>query len=1182
MDGYFGDRKQRRPSIGYGGYFSADPPMAQSDLTPEQRESLLEQITGRSMQATGGLLDLLSVPVGYARGFLVGTPGETATADEFLDYYNALPDESALGGWGRPAARFLAEAIPDPLNLIGVGGVNKAGQAARAAGLLDDATRVMSKNLVRSGNLNSSYAKSALRDWGSQFGKKAADLTDADLVARPLAGTRQSRRNVTLGELIAQQADPAAATRKVENALSAMPGQPQLRDLAGQTLANDIGFTLPFSDYTRIGFNIPGGEAYARGMDAAMQGLRWSAPGRYSHALFNQDVSGAYRGADQVESLRVNAADRLAEQVARRKVSEALQPIAHLLSNPSVAQSMRRVLNGLPTQADATLLAANPALQKFADDWRILSADILQRRGAVGLPSKGLDDPWTGAYFPRHADSRNFADIDAAENLLGGTRAFSRKTGDMAARNLTAPGGEDIINRLSLDPQVAGAGRLAADDEAAARYIKAQMDAEAASLRAAGTLPASAPKAYSMKDARRLAQVLYLRNPEAIANKVPLFGNHFADDFSRYVVGNERAIAVNKTLMDSIAQSAQPMRARNVPGGGYQPVRTAMRKLSMYPTADAELLAKLQQRFPSLKGINAASVSRDTVRRITRMADYYNSPQAQSRLMEIFDGLTRMWKSSILAWPAKFSRDYYGSAFINLVEVGDPGAVLQGYSGAKALMQGNLDQLDGILESIPAYGPGLTKAQRLSKFQADLAAGGALDSTRAMDYGDFLRDAGSGRAVLDEMVPGINKETTLGWQFWDSAKLRAPVSPDNAAYSELANATNWFGKDAQGNLNFFKMGAFSGHNDVKNPLMRWGARLGTTTDKINRLSGIIGLMATGVDPMEAIRRMKVAHIDYGSLTKFERETMRRMVPFWSFNSRIGRWVAEKLWENPGGRFTQLGLRAPDAFLQTDDEGYVPESIRSSYGTPTSWANPVSALMGQEQAPNVTPWLTDIDLPGIDALNLVKPQVTSSGMLDPMATIWATTQNAVGGLAHPVAKAAFESVTGTDSFTKRPIKEMRTAAGQIAESVLGIPENSMYGQYIKTAKPWLDLVPFMPRSMQIANRLMDDEKVPNPGDRAYQMAVNAFTGVKFQNVDDEARRVDARKKIGDILMDDPLVRSFTQPFVPEEAKPFVSPETLMMMSLDRQLSRELKAARDKRAGRVTPKKRKNTDETSYFS
>jgi hypothetical protein len=205
---------------------------------------------------------------------------------------------------------------------------------------------------------------------------------------------------------------------------------------------------------------------------------------------------------------------------------------------------------------------------------------------------------------------------------------------------------------------------------------------------------------------------------------------------------------------------------------------------------------------------------------------------------------------------------------------------------------------------------------------------------------------------------------------------------------------------------------------------------------------------------------------------------------------------------------------------------------------------------------------------------------SNGMPSLTATAWGTAKDVLGKMAHPMLKEVAQAATGENFFTKRPLKEMETVPQQVAEDVLGIHPNSGWGQTIKSLDPLVNLVPFAPRVLQTTNRLIDSEKLPNFGDRLWQMGVNATSGVKFQNVDGMAQRIDARKKIAEMMQDDPLVRSFSQPFIPEEAKPFVDPELMQMMALERQLGKELTREREIRSG-LPPKKKRNTDPLSYF-
>jgi hypothetical protein len=458
---------------------------------------------------------------------------------------------------------------------------------------------------------------------------------------------------------------------------------------------------------------------------------------------------------------------------------------------------------------------------------------------------------------------------------------------------------------------------------------------------------------------------------------------------------------------------------------------------------------------------------------------------------------------------------------------------------------------------------------------------GGIESSRNMDLQSLAQNVQSGTKTIDSIMPGRNPRTTVGYQVYDKLTGKQTMPLDTMAESELFQ--NWD--------NFFEMGRDNERN-VLNPILRWGQRLGDTTENMNRMSGTLAMMLKGSDPEVAIKAMKKAHTDPSSLTKFEREYMRRFFPFWSFTSRIGSWVGQQLMERPGGRFTQLGLRLPNEMFQSGDE-YVPESIRANYGGKAPQDSGLAKvpiigkafgghIMGAPKE-GVTPWLTDVDLPGIDTINMLRPSYNPQGGLSASGTAFNTLEDFVGRNAAPGVKGLLEAFSGVDSYTKRPLKETVSAPQQLLEKVTGIGPESMVGSLVGRAKPAIDTIPFASRVFQTTNRLLDSERVEDPTDRLYQLLVNATSGVKFQNIDDQIRRIDARKKIADLLADDPMVRSMSQVYVPEELKSRIDPMTLKLLALDRQLGREVKRERQTRRGEVvSSKKRKRAvDPVSYF-
>jgi hypothetical protein len=1199
---YFEERSPRgNKKIGYS-YFGADTPVSKSTLTPQQRETLLGQIGGRTLQAAEGLLGVIDYPASLVRDMVAGNElGSGTTAGEALDSWGLRPSNESLGGWARPVADFAAGALLDPLNLIGFGVASRGGaalKAMRTAGgtnMLDDAARIASKRLIQNNDLGSDYAQNALKAWADNFGKGAKDLTDADLLARPLAGPRQSKRMLNVEDVIQAQ-DPAQIQKAIDdfNMQKIVKGS-DYTELAKKPLTYDVGIGLPFSDHALAGFSIPGGAGLAIGMDRAGQIARWTAPGRYAHAAFNRDTFGATEEAGQIVGKEVADSLRQGEAIGRRRAADALQEMDNPFTQ-GVGESMRRILDGVPTQADNQLLQQRPDLQRFVDMWHGsgnqpgMAAEYLARRADAGMASNPLIDKFGGKYFPRQVDDMSFLDKisrDGPGASPSRSRAFSGATGDQQARlkSLHVPGGTDFINKLSLDANVAGPNRLKVTDDDAAAYIKGEIDKEITRRFPGGTLANGQPvPSYSIAQARKVARILRELDPKAIEAKLPMFGGHFTDDFQRYVVGNEKGIALNKTLYDLLGSTAKNMPAGKVPLtpalGQHIAVPAALKRLGLRTVMDAtpnasplmrqvgakeQMMTRLAARFPGqVNDLKNVSLDKRMVDRLARIADFYDYPEVQGKWMSFFDGMTRLWKGSILSWPARFTRDWYSGGFSNLVEVGSPGDLLNGYAASRALMQGRFDDLDNILQNVPKY-QGMTKAARKREFINDVAAGGLLSGRRAMDAVDAAKAIQTGESVADEFLPGMNPRTTIGMQALDILTGNKPLNWQHSSYSELFK--NWDRVHHVG---------FQDPRNVGNPILRWGQKVGDITDSHNRISGFVGLLLQGIDPIEAASRIKAAHVDYSSLTALERETFRRFMPFWSYSSRMGKYVAGKIWERPGGRYTQLALRLPSNVLSSDDEAYVPESIRSNYGAaiPQSVAFPFG---GAKEG--VTPWLTSIGLPGVSEINTASLGYGPSGRFDLSQTLWNTGKNFASKMLHPAMKAPIEMISGENLFTKRPLKEFRPAISQIAEEV-GIPENSVYGRAIKQASPLVDLIPWAPRILQTANRLMDKDKIPDFRDRLYQTFVNSTSGLQFQPVGDEARRIDASKNIREILDEDPLVRSMTQVYLPEDAEPYADQWTLDLLALDRQLGKEARAQRELLQGKP-PKKARNTDPMSYW-
>ena len=467
---------------------------------------------------------------------------------------------------------------------------------------------------------------------------------------------------------------------------------------------------------------------------------------------------------------------------------------------------------------------------------------------------------------------------------------------------------------------------------------------------------------------------------------------------------------------------------------------------------------------------------------------------------------------------------------------------------------------------MPRYSRIPDSTARFAQYTSDLAAEGLGGGRQLADVGQTAYSQQSSYGVRSGLQAGAAPETTWGYMLGDAMKLRMPAQNATSASSELLNLGNW-----RRSLSFENIGRTI--NDVRNgrksdqiinPILRWSARLGDTTDKLNRVSGYNGLLLAGMSPSAAAKKVMEAHVDYSSLTKFERGWVRNAIPFWSYQSRIGKWALKQLVTKPGGSFTQMGIRLPRNLMEGSNEGeYVPSRIANKYGISLE---PLRNLPGGKTLvdalapadPSVTSWLSDIDLPGIDQINMIRPKTDAQGNLNVMGSLMGSALSLTEG-AHPLIKAGVEASTGRDAYTGLKKNYARSTLPVLAERMTGLDPNNYSDLKMLERLGYADTalqfgMPFYSRGAQLLRR-GTDPRLEDPQAAVLQSLWNMFTGTKIENIDDTERTRDALEKISQLLGDDPAVRSFEATYIPKDLLPTVDPTTQKLYQLQRQIGKE---------------------------
>lgn len=1117
-------------------YSGLDPSPSTMEVSPQRRNELLRQLGQRSGQALESLGLLLDTPAAIARGVLAGDPASgfswdrdrRVSGEELLDAYGLKPENE----WVSPFMGFAAEVATDPLAMASfpLNAFNKAGRAARAANLLPEAQRIAQAKMgipAASKTMTGAYTLADMQRAG-------VPMSDAMLSTRPLIGPRLAQASLTLDDTVRGAADPVSAMSRVQNYLTKQGLN--YSDVANQKLGGMLGFEVPF---TQVGgaFN-PFGQKVTEGvadaLDMVGQRIAWGAPSRLASAFVNQSVGGLTDTAGQMLAMRQNELLRGAQTQGRKIAATHALGLRKLAIPDQVGtrtgvknlfsaegnSALTRILEGVPNAADTDLLTNTPGLRKWVDEWHAYAKQANVEARDLGLPAPDLNDPFGIRYSPRSASELS----EEAQRGIGGSRAsYLSKTSDMTGRvdALKVPGGTDTLRRISMDPRVR-------------EYAKAQTNSLLTDQDIARHIQTLTP--VPMEQAERIARIMRGMSKD-LPDDVPLFSAHPVLSQTDYMVGRESVKANANAVYEALADAALDQQYTQIKGGGHFTLKEALERIGqkvgfgsnngrLFPEVEAQLRQRIAARTggnPNNINLALYSVPESLITRLSRVNDFYQSPEAQTQVAKLWDGFTSIFKGFVLAWPSRYVRDLYSGLFSNWLENGSVADTITGAAAAHSIIGGKYDNAYKLLKSIPHYANLQTQQEVIDNFLIDAGAQGVL---QGMSAADLLFSNQSGDA-LNSLIPGSTPMTVMGG-------LREMGSQKGRTWGQ-------FGKD----LLPTSMKGIGNEFQTRNPVLRAGEKIGDVTDSMNRLGGYISLLKQGASPEFAARRVRASQVDYSSLTPYERRLRQTLFPWWSYQSRAGKYVVDNILNAPGGRYAQT-IRLINDLQVADDENYIPTALRQRFAL-------LSPFHNQD---DIRTYWTDLDIPGVDILNTARvsyqPDTGKAVLQSARDTIGEVLQQ-----GHPLIRTMGEIATGQDFFSKRPLDEAYAPVDRIYQAATGSQE-----KLDPLIRAVVANIPGLQRPIQLLGSLAD-QRIPMD-QRLVKAGINMFSGVKLQNVDAEAEILDARAKIGH--QNDPYNRTFVQAYIPDELLPFVPQENQELNALDRMLQRELrKRWQDEKAG-----------------
>jgi hypothetical protein len=839
----------------------------------------------------------------------------------------------------------------------------------------------------------------------------------------------------------------------------------------------------------------------AKSASLGMRGANMSSP-RYGNKFFP-------RYADEIDFGNRSRAGggalygtRDQSQLGRKAMYETPGGTVDLIEASELTE-MQKLIKG---EDGSSLQAAADEIKQYLDTKHARGSDTARTREFDRFKM----DSDTGDYAKEYV-------LDSKGNRV---RARSKQTGKLfdKTRRIVDPEGVEVISRKQA--------------EQIANFIKREHPkftnvSDEALKRPAGLRGSGIYQAHPLQALGRNA-----RAQGQIQDNAKLIYGELAQDAAQQSmrpnmdVENIRGLGKGYKRLDralnEISQETSLVRQRGVPAEQVRNnLKESLRRELDLPTGQDIDLKKF-------------AVSDDVVERLRKTKNFYTSDKAQDEILGYLDQYTGLFKSLLLAFPSRHTRDMYSNAISVYFEVGNPMTAHWGFSAAKMIYAGEYEAAEEMLRLIPKYkniynqtikGQGSEAASLALReaFVKDTAESGVLRGLASSDLTTTL----PGEGKLNQLLPGINK-TTYGTTFGELGK----------GYS----AEDFFSVRGIGlNPEMAPM-------RTKNPFLNFSEKLSDYSDGIARLGGMLAMMKQGNAPEYAAKRLSSALVDYSSLTNFERGVIKRFIfPWWSYNSRIGKYAVESMIQRPGGGYAQM-IRAMSTLQRPDDDTYIPDALRQSFAMRVPYEDVpllknAADFLGFGQG-DTTTFLRDFDVPGVDMLSLIAMKPTAFGSIQ-------DTASNIALQAHAPVQQMMALASGQDIFSKRPLAEARTSLDKIYSGLTG-NENARLNPLLKIGA---SLVP-SPRLAGVAGNLLDP-RLPQ-GQRAVKTLVNALSGVKLQDVSPQYQLSEARRKAAEQL--EGFMTDYTESYIPKDRLSQVPEELMPYYQLYRTLGKELRDRR----------------------
>lgn len=895
-----------------------------------------------------------------------------------------------------------------------------------------------------------------------------------------------------------------------------MSGDDFLKQHGHDPISQGASIGIPFG--AQMPVSLPLNDKLARYMDVAGQYIKWGYPGRAVAFLFDSSAGNQFQGQAQdiARSIHANMPGQMSIQSekvlgAKKKALESIDHFHNAFADSEFTSILKDDSGGshtlfkvdnldrsreafdrlsryvMETRRGATYEQAMEKgidkLFKFSDQGaRDRAVAAMTTENTIGLLSdmkRYVDQEYSdfvsaggkvnyiGAdhldYFPRSWD------IDKTD-LMSHWREFAAKGVNTQSRTSEiALMPAEIIKNLATSQSLRDAPR-----EQLAMFLLASPDVSP--YLKSNKMSFATPEdelAHTAKSAMELADWIHglpkklIKNPEIVYGKSPL------EDMSNYLENMTKLRttqqAVYHTLLNNIVRSGDDF------AGEMVPLTETLKKAGYDENVALEHMAKILGKPDSLGYLqNMAFVPRETHDAVTAIGSKLQGSQRWMGLLGLWwDKLTSVYKENLtLPFPSFSVRNLVSGQVYNTMsghletmedfaKYVDKVDLARKIKANPSAYQDIVDELH--IHDVYKYGYNPSDLEHFSQI--------GMDVIPPSPFGNF-------KGIVEKARENVAKKN---WDFIPEGKLKNAVDKTRTAHETA---------------------------------LELGRRASAEAEWYNRVSLFLYLKDKGFAAAEAAKEVRKLHVDYSDLTQFEKEVMRRMIPFYTFSRKMAEQTANQILERQGGvpLFSVGGsIKAIEALRNPGE--LVPDYVAETASIP----------LGEDRIGNRN-YITGFGLAFEDPLSFTGKGLRGAGLeflsrLNPM--IKAPLEYSTGELFFQAGPEGGRSMSDADPLLGRTISSVlgRKEAVKLPQLVETLAANSPLSRYLSTTRQIVD-----PRKSLLAK------------------ASNLTTGMRISTVSPAASDAVLRENVNQMLKD-AGARQFVSTYIPDSIKESMSKEEL---------------------------------------